>query len=119
MPNATLTRLNKERKALRSRIVSASKAYAAASAKMLAAMERSSKEELGAFLKKNPDAVFDIGGGAAAKLCSRAKAVAANIFSELKKDLKAAGQKGGKKAKTAVAKIESKALEYIKKILSF
>ena len=107
-----------QRKVLRARIANHARSYAAVSAKMLAKMEMLSHEDLKAFLKKNPDVLLDIGGGALAKASSKAKAVAQNLLGEFKKDFGALRKRGTKKVQETRETFEQKSLGYLKKFLS-
>ncbi|MDP3963753.1 MAG: hypothetical protein Q8Q39_04625 [bacterium] len=116
-----LSLLNRQRRAIRSRMARDAKAYTAASAKMVAELEKLSKDELSEFLKKNPDTLLDIGGGIAAKVGSRVKAAAAAALNEWKGELKKqathAAVKGKKHAASTREMLEDKALGYLKKAL--
>ena len=119
---ARLSLLNRQRKAARSRMAHDAKAYATASTKMFAEMEKLSKNELGAFLKKNPDVLIDLGGGLVAKAGGRIKAAAAGAIKEWRAELQGkvsrAATKGKKRVISTRAKLEDKALGYLKKALS-
>ena len=113
---------NRQRRAIRARMARDAKAYAASSTKLVAALDKLSQENLRAFLKKNPDVLFDIGGGVAAKVGARAKAVASSTLKELgrefKKEWTGAKTKGAKKAGTWKTEVEKRGLEYLKRLLA-
>jgi len=110
--------LNVRRRALRRLLVKNAQLYAETSGKLVKELEKLSKDDLGAFLKKNPDALFDVGGGIAAQLSLKAKTAGANILQELGKDFRSVKTKGLKRASVARARLEEKALAYLKKTLS-
>jgi len=93
--------------------------YAESSAKLVKELEKLSKEDLGVFLKKNPDALFDVGGGIVARLSSKAKTASESILREFGKDLRVVKAEGLKRASLARMQLEKKALAYLKKTLSF
>ncbi|MDO8557782.1 MAG: hypothetical protein Q7S09_01145 [bacterium] len=119
MPNSQLLLLNKERRAIRSRMARDAGKYAQASAKMLGELGKLSKDELSAFLKKNPDVLVDIAGGVAAHAGVRAKNAAGTILREFRKDFNSASIKGKRRAGVFGAELEKKGMEYLKKLLSF
>ncbi len=119
MPNNQLLLVNKERRAIRSRMARDAKNYASTSAKLLAVLEKLSKEELSAFLKKNPDVLLDVAGGVIAHAGTRAKIAAKNILQEFRKDLTKAKAKGAERSKAIGGRLEHKGITYLKKLLSF
>jgi hypothetical protein len=118
MINKEIQRLNKLRKSIRLRMSRDASGYTETSAKLLKEMNRLSREDLSAFLKKNPDLLLDVTGGAVVKAGTYVKAAAKDAWKALEQELGGKKTAGSKKISNLKGKLEKTGVDLVKKMLS-